>query len=82
MIEPWMGLLLSIIFGLCYAIFVRRHAEQGERHTAALVVIGVGGVLAIFFAVAGWNWLLLALFALAGAPMVVEYYNRPVTHYE
>ncbi len=80
MIEPWTGLLLSIIFGLGYAIFVRRHTERGERHTAALVVIGVGGVLVIFFAVAGWNWLLLALFALAGAPMVVEYYTRPVAH--
>lgn len=78
MIDAWMGLLLSIIFGLGYAIFVRRQAEQGERHTAALVVIGVGGVLVLFFAVAGWNWLLLALFAVAGAPMVVEYYSRPV----
>lgn len=77
MIQPLIGLSLSIIFGLGYAIFVRRHAAQGAHHTAALVVIGVGTVLLLFFAVMGWNWLLLAFFAVAGAPMVMEYYTRP-----
>lgn len=76
------GLLSLLIFGLGYAWFVRRYAAQGEHHTALLVVIGVAAVLVVYMAARDWDWYLLACFALAGAPMVLEYYSRPVTHYE
>ena len=72
------GLLSLTIFGLGYAWFVRRTTAQGEHHTALLVVIGVAAVLVVYMAATGWSWYLLACFAAAGAPMVVEYYSRPV----
>ena len=73
-------LLALFAINLAYAyLIVRRVARaRTQGQTAGLVVIGVGEVVLISALLIGWlNMLLvLACFAAAGAPRVIEYHQR------
>lgn len=71
------AMLAMLLFGVVYAATVRhvrnRHPDHGQ--TAWFVVVGVGAVIIAFGIVVGSDLaiVLLALFACAGGPMIIEY---------
>ena len=76
--EITIATLSLFIFGIAYAVIVRRLRQRTHGHhgqTAWLVVVGVGVVVTVYGLLTDIQsaGLLLALFTAAGLPMVAEY---------
>ncbi len=70
------GLFLQLCLGIGYAIAMRTYLCRQRGHTGLYVVIGVTGVLALNALATSVDIYLLWCFALAGLPMLLEYYTR------
>ena len=76
--EITIATLSLFIFGIAYAVIVRRLRQRTHGHhgqTAWLVVVGVGVVVGVYAALTDLQsaGLLALLFAAAGLPMIAEY---------
>lgn len=72
-------LIVLFLFGLVYAWFVRKMADNNvQGQTAYTVVFGVGVTVLTASGLIGWRnvALLLACFAASGLPMIFEYVQR------